>query len=55
MQAISDEIGVSLRTLKDHRARGLINPDSLTSVMLYGSSVLNRRMAAEVGYEEDEA
>jgi len=48
MRQIADNAGVPLATAKEHRNRGLFDPECLASVMLYGASHINRRMAGRV-------
>ena len=45
MTGIAQAAGVSVRTLKSHRASGLMNPDDLASVMAYGGAAILKRQA----------
>ena len=54
---IADAAGVPYRTVKDHREKGFLHPESLRSVALYVAGCLNKTMASErdvVGVNEED-
>ena len=45
MNTIAQAAGVPVRTVKSHRATGVLDPDDLASVMAYGGAAILRRQA----------